>query len=301
MEKTIFYFFEPGKLTGKWNDTDEKDDVFIRHSFRERNKVLRGITYSEGECAGNFSGEFSGKIEGKMVGFAVPGFRRKGEAWESETLSRVIEKTLKQYDDSNPKILLQPGLSRLFREDSRTEAFERERAAAFQIGENILIKLPKNRMSRLSILVPGDDYFLLEEELFWVKEVLKDKFTYTKEIGIFVMRGEGIPPVVYEFTDYLTWEYGIVSDVWDMKHFCIEELLHKKGLCLGNVPKLILDLDGKAILPEVLCPAGSMYFDLFSIEQTRQVYNLENSDIYYISPCALLDTIINNRYNIVVN
>lgn len=305
MEKTIFYFFEPAKLTGRCTHAGDNEDVFIRHSFRERNKVLQGITYEEGEYEKAFTGEIAGvtkgKIKGKMVGFAVPGLRRKGEAWESGTLSRVIEKTLKQYEDYAPKILLQSNLSQMLQKEKSDRTYEKEKETAFQIGEDILLELPDDRMSRLSILVPGDDYFLLEEELFWMKEVLKDKLVYTKEISFFVMRSKGIPPVVYEFTDYLTWEYGIVSDVWDMKHFCIEELLHKKGLCLGNVPKVILDMDGKTGLPKALCPAGSMYFDLFSSEQTKQAYNRENSDIYYISPCSLLDTIINNRYNIVVN
>lgn len=286
MEKTIFYFFEPAKLPGTRTKTDAKEEVFMKHSFRERNKVLQGKIYGDEE---------------KVVGFPVPEFRRKGEAWGSDTLSKLIDRTLKQYDDREPQILLQPKLGEILRNDSRETSYEREKGAVFQIGESLLADIANDRMSRFSMVVPGDDFFLLEEELFWTKDVLKDKLSFTKELSIFVMRAKGIPPVVYEFTDYLAWEYGIVCDVWDMNHFCIEELLHKKGLSLGNVPKVILDMDGKTRLPEVLCPAGSKYLDLFSSEETRQAYSRENSDIYYVSPCSLLDTIINNGYNIVVN
>ena len=304
------YFFEEKRNNGQ--------AIFLTHPFLERHKILTpleengipkpmendGMLYP-----GHLSFENTGVRQNKettmsltnsglrLLRFPVPLYRKKGVLWDKISFSLVLDRTLSAYGLRQQAMLFQSALRAL-----PEDIYQQNQAeAALQIGELLLGGLTPEEIRSFGMVLPGDDFFLLEEELFWIRRVMESKFAEVKEMSIFIMNSGGIPPIVQEFADFLELEYGILPDVWNMKTFCTQKLLHTRGISLGILPQVIVDLDGSGGLPDFLCPSGSKYIDLFSQEKTRQRFAGEDATVRYVSPCSILDTTLNNGYNIVVN
>lgn len=266
--------------------------VFLKHPFLERHKILEPMTENEMPRAGALSFEAL-----RFLCFPVPPYRKKGVLWDKTNFSHVLERTVSAYGRGQQAMLFHPALRTLLADIYKQNQAE----AALQIGELLIRELAPEEIRGFGLVLPGDDFFLLEEELFWIRRVMEFKFTEVKEMSIYIMRSEGIPPIVREFADFLELEYGILPDVWNMKTFCTQKLLYTRGISLGILPQVVLDMDGGGGLPDFLCPSGSKYIDLFSREKTRQRFAGENAAVRYVSPCGILDTTLNNGYNIGVN
>lgn len=304
MDNKIIYFCSA-------YDSAEKKEAFYRRTIRDRKKVLTATETDVSLEGKSFVSE--GEQEKlQLVFFQVPAYQKKEKNWTHEALTRLCRKSLETYREKETgtelslwakrqlqeRILFQPELAEKF-EKSETGIINE---AGRLLGKVILSNIDKRAFSRICFILPGDDFFRLEENLYWLKDALTHYFPRVKELGIYLMRSDmNLPPVLMEFIEFLELEYGIIAEVFNMNLLNVKSLFQQTGLKLGITPFVIIDMDGKSILPGILCPAGSYYVDMTSGMKIKQHMMREHPDISYVSPCSLLDTTIKNQYNIVVN
>lgn len=136
----------------------------------------------------------------------LPGRMQAHNRLEQKRQERVLHNTMVHYAVDYKHILWQPGCL-----PNGARVFE---TVEMELYQRLLARLSMEDWRRVCLLLPGDEFFLLEEELCFLKEALEPYFCLMKALFIILKDGTGgVPPVLQEFMEYLDCEYGLMAQV----------------------------------------------------------------------------------------
>lgn len=238
-----------------------------------------------------------------VVTIMIPDLKK---GWKKEKLLRQMQEAALEYPmySGNAQVLLQPEVQRILSEKDAagTISHIEWHLAEAVLKETLTVKNRKTSLESVVFLL-GNTLFL-EEQMEKFMEMMQSCFPRINHLLILYKPDEEDwqeqsrwEEVVYEYTQEIYYEYGLVTQVQNKE----SQPLKKHSVRIGQGGSFFLDFGYPETLPLRALQAGDFYLDVFSSEMKSALFRRKYMEISYASPRKYLDTIVKSGYDKLVN